>query len=127
MQFEDELYKAMCETYPQTTVRSISKRMGMSDGYWSSISSQGLQVSNVALMKLSDHLEVCSVQLNAGSHRFRQVKVIQKMIASELVSRFVKQVESIDQVWAEISSLAPIEHETISDSYGAMPFVMLCS
>jgi hypothetical protein len=127
MQFKDELYKAICEAYPQTTVRSMSKRMGMSDGYWSSISAQGLQVSNVALIRLNEHLEVRCVQLDTGSHRFRQLKAIQKMIANEIVSRFAQQVESIDQVWAEISSLASIEHDAISNSYGAMPFVMLCS
>jgi hypothetical protein len=127
MQFEDELYKVICEAYPQTTVRSMSKRMGMSDGYWSSISAQGLKVSNVALMRLNEHFEVRCVQLDTGSHRYRQLKAIQKMIANEIVSRFAQQVESIDQVWAEISTIASIEHDAISDSYGAMPFVMLCS
>ena len=127
MQFEEKLYEAICVTYPQTTVRSMSKRMGMSEGYWSSISSQGLKVSNVALMKLSNHLEVRCLQLDADSHRFQQLKAIQKMIASEIVSRFARQVESIDQVWAEISTMTPIENGAVSDSYGAMPFVMLCS
>ncbi len=56
--FEDELYDAMCEAIPGTTVRSFSQALGMSDGYWSSLRSQSLSVSKSALVHLSEYLDV---------------------------------------------------------------------
>jgi hypothetical protein len=123
--FEEELYDAMCDAFLETTVRSISKAMGMSDGYWSSIVSQGLKVSNSALIHLNEHLEVRLFRLDPESSKSRQVKLIQTLIAREIVKRFAYEVEPIDLVWDEVATVANQEYEEISGTFGAMPFVML--
>jgi hypothetical protein len=122
--FEDELYDAMCEVFPRTTVRSISRVMGMSESYWSSICSQGLKVSNMALMKLNEHLEVRVIQLDSESSKILQIKAIQLMIAKEVVSRFVTEVDSINQVWEEVSSVLTREQEDVSAVCDALLFLM---
>jgi hypothetical protein len=123
--FEEELYDAMCEAFFETTVRSISKAMGMSDGYWSSIVSQGLKVSNTALIHLHDHLEVRLIQLNELSSKSKLVKDIQTMIAREIVKRFAHAVEPIDRVWDEFSTVVDQKYDEMSGSFDAMPFVVL--
>ncbi len=122
--FEAELYEAMCAAFPKTTVRSISRAMGMSDGYWSSVAAQGLNVSNLALKNLSEHLEVRLVQLVTGAPKALQVKSVQALIAKEIVARFAQDIEPVDQVWSEVIAVAAREHEALSGGFGAMPFVM---
>jgi hypothetical protein len=124
--FEVELYEAMCEAFPKTTVRSISRAMGMSEGYWSSLSAQGLKVSTVAMMRLIEHLEVRLVQWEAESAKSQRLKAIQLLISKEIVARFAHEVDAFDLVWSEISAVAARKHDALSGSYGAMPFVMLC-
>lgn len=57
VKFEDDLYAAMSELYPNISVRSFSIALGKSSGYWSSITSQDLPVSHTALIFLNDYLE----------------------------------------------------------------------
>ncbi len=121
---EAELYNAVSEVFPRTTVRSISRVMGMSESYWSSICSQGLKVSNMALMKLNEHLEVRVIQLDSESSKILQIKAIQLMIAKEVVSRFVTEVDSINQVWEEVSSVLTREQEDVSAVCDALLFLM---
>ena len=123
--FEEELYNAMCEAFFETTVRSISKAMGKSDGYWSSIASQGLRVSNSALIQLNEHLEVRLCRLDAESYKSKQVKFIQTMIAREIVKRFALEIEPIDKAWDEVSNVADKRYGEMSGVFDAMPFVML--
>jgi hypothetical protein len=47
------------------------------------------------------------------------------MIAKEVVSRFVTEVDSINQVWEEVSSVLTREQEDVSGSCDAMPFLMV--
>jgi hypothetical protein len=50
MTFEIELYGAIYNAYPTMTVRAFSHHaLGMSSGYWSSITAQQLPISNAAL------------------------------------------------------------------------------
>ena len=123
--FQQELYEAMCAAFPQTTVRSISRAMGMSDGYWSSVAAQGLKVSTVAMLRLDEHLEVRLVQWSAGSAQSQRLKAIQLLISKEIVNRFAQEVESNDLVWREMSTVASTCQEVMNGSYGALPFVML--
>jgi uncharacterized membrane protein YidH (DUF202 family) len=122
--FEDELYDAMCEVFPRTTVRSMSRVMGMSESYWSSICSLGLKVSNMALMRLNEYLEVRVIRLDLENPKILQIKAIQLMIAKEIVSRFVIEVDSIDKVWVEVSSVLASKQEDSPVLCDALPFLM---
>lgn len=124
MRFEDELYEAMCDAYPQLTVRAFSHALGMSSGYWSSVTSQQLPVSNVALIHLTEFLECRKVLMNSESVMDLKINGIQQMIASEIVRRFLcESAVVVDKIWPEI------EHEfncetNKGDAYNALPFVM---
>ena len=124
-QFNTKLYDAMCNAFPRTTVRSISRAMGMSDGYWSSVTSQGLKVSNAALIHLNELLEVRLIVLNGDSSKTRLIEYIQTMIAKEIVKRFAHTFEPIDKVWNEVSSASEHKKDETWGEFGAMPFVML--
>jgi hypothetical protein len=56
MSFEESLYIAMSDVYPEISVRSFSRALGKSEGYWSSITAQHLSISNAALISLNDYL-----------------------------------------------------------------------
>ncbi len=85
--FKEELYEAMCAAFPNTTVRSISRAMGMSDGYWSSVAAQGLNVSNAGLLHLMDYLECKKITLETFSASGQAVGKIQEQITAELLGR----------------------------------------
>jgi hypothetical protein len=124
MRFEDELYEAMSDVYPSLTVRAFSHALGMSSGYWSSITAQELPVSNVALINLNDYLECRKVLMNSESVMNGKINGIQQMIASEIARRFLcESAVVVDKIWPEI------EHEfncetNKGDAYNALPFVM---
>ena len=125
MRFETELYEAMRDAYPRLSVRAFSQALGMSSGYWSSITAQELSVSNVALINLTDFIACRKLLMESDGARWRRLDGIQRMIAKEIVNRFALENESFDEVWDEVS--APLRHcqSVSSSSYDAMPFVML--
>lgn len=125
MRFEDELYVAMCDVYPQMTVRAFSHALGMSSGYWSSITAQELPVSNVALINLNDYIECRKLLMESDEARMRRLDSIQRMIAKEIVNRFALENESFDEVWDEVSMSLRKNQSVSSGNYGAMPFVMV--
>ena len=124
MTFENELYGAMCNAYPTMTVRAFSHALGMSSGYWSSITAQQLPVSNAALINLSDHIEFRKVLAESESTQLIRLSDIQRMIAKEIVNRFALENESFEEVWDEVSTSLRQSMATDSSSFGAMPFVM---
>jgi ASC-1-like (ASCH) protein len=124
MTFEDELYGAMCNAHPALTVRAFSHALGMSSGYWSSITAQQLPVSNAALINLSDHIEFRKVLAESESTQLKRLNDIQRMIAKEIVNRFALENESFEEVWDEVSTSLRQCRATDNSSYGAMPFVM---
>jgi hypothetical protein len=125
MRFEDELYEAMCDAYPQLTVRAFSHALGMSSGYWSSITAQELPVSNVALINLNDYIECRKLLMESDEARMRRLDSIQRMIAKEIVNRFALENESFDEVWDEVSMSLRKNQSVSSGNFGAMPFVMV--
>jgi len=125
MRFEDELYEAMCDAYPKLTVRAFSHALGMSSGYWSSITTQALPVSNVALINLNDYLECRKLLMESDGVRLFKLDGIQRMIAKEIVNRFALENESFDEVWEEVSTSLRQRQRSSDFAYGAMPFVML--
>jgi hypothetical protein len=114
MTFESELFKTMRDVYPDLTVRTFSVILGKSEGYWSSITTQGLSVSTDAMVNLFDAIYVRKLLLDAESASSKHLSVIQQMIQSELVNRF------LDRTGIELSSEKRVEQD---ECYGALPFV----
>ena len=118
MQFNTELYWALSEIYPNLTVRSISKMMGKSQGYWSSVNAQNIAVSTSALVHLLDALSCLKIQSISGSTRFEKIKLLITKIEQELFPRFEETTG--------LEALVATEGLTsqINDTYSVMPFVV---
>ena len=120
MQFNIELYWALSEIYPNLTVRSISKMMGRSQGYWSSVNAQNIAVSTSALVHLLDALSCLKIQLISGSTRFEKIKLLITKIEQELFTRF-EETTGLEALVATERLASPK-----NDSYSVMPFVVSC-
>jgi hypothetical protein len=118
MQFNTELYWALSEIYPNLTVRSISKMMGRSQGYWSSVNAQNIAVSTSALVHLLDALTCLKIQSMTGSTRFESLILLITKIEQELFTRF----QEATGLEALVATERPIS--TNNDNYAVMPFVV---
>lgn len=118
MRFEEQLYESVCRVFPVTTVRSFSRWMGKSEGYWSSIMAQQLSVSNSALGCLVDVLAVQKLQSHNAPTRVEKISQIQGLIAEEISNRAQCLLADFEWMHAPASQRADIH-------FGAMPFVML--
>ena len=125
MRFEDELYEAVSGIFPSTTVRSFSQALGMSDGYWSSITAQGLRVSNKALINLYEYLQVRHVLLDFEGSKSAGIRTVQRMIACEVVKRFADETESIAVDNDALMDRHGAQGFQQAADYGALPFIML--
>ena len=113
MSFESKLYQSMCNVYPEMTVRAFSVIMGKSDGYWSSITSQGLSASTDSLVNLYDVISAKTILIDPNSATHHRLTAMQDMIRIELTSRF------LDQTGFAVVAEATAEPDVL---YGAMPF-----
>ena len=118
MQFNTELYWALSEIYPNLTVRSISKMMGKSQGYWSSVNAQNIAVSTSALVHLLDALSCLKIQSISGSTRFEKIKLLNTKIEQELFTRF-EETTGLEALVATERLASPN-----NDNYSVMPFVV---
>ena len=118
MQFNTELYWSLSEIYPNLTVRSISKMMGKSQGYWSSVNAQNIAVSTSALVHLLDALSCLKIQSISGSTRFEKIKLLITKIEQELFTRF-EETTGLEALVATERLASPN-----NDSYSVMPFVV---
>ena len=118
MQFNTELYWALSEIYPNLTVRSISKMMGKSQGYWSSVNAQNIAVSTSALVHLLDALSCLKIQSISGSTRFEKIKLLITKIEQELLTRF-EETTGLEALVATEGLTSQID-----DTYSVMPFVV---
>jgi hypothetical protein len=118
MQFNTELYWALLEIYPNLTVRSISKMMGRSQGYWSSVNAQSIAVSTSALVHLLDALTCLKIQSIPGSTRFERLILLITKIEQELFTRF----QEATGLEALVTTERPISPK--NDNYSVMPFVV---
>lgn len=123
MSFEESLYIAISDVYPDISVRSFSRALGKSEGYWSSITAQQLSISNAALIHLNDYLNCKRLLLGSDSSKVARVDLIQDMIAQEIVRRFALQNEDVDKVWKEMAKEIKQDPE-VEMGCTAMPFVM---
>jgi hypothetical protein len=113
MSFESKLYQSMCQVYPAMTVRAFSVIMGKSEGYWSSITAQGLMASTDSLVNLYDAISAKKILIEQSSAAHKRLTAIQDMIRTELTDRFLDQT----------GFAAPAQAVNDSDAlYGAMPF-----
>ena len=85
--FEQQLYEAMGQAYPGLTVRSMSKLLGKSSGYWSSMTSQKLPLPTETLMYLSDLVECQKIMLPWGSGRALKLEKVQSLLCEEFSAR----------------------------------------
>ncbi len=122
MCFKENLYLAMSEVFPETSVRSFSKAMGKSDGYWSSIIAQRLNVTDEALIQLNDYLECQKILFEGNPGRLRKIDGIQEMIAQEIVRRFKVKSESLDKISREIAN--EFKEDEWTSIEGPLPFVV---
>ena len=118
MQFNTDLYCALAEVFPNITVRSLSKIMGKSTGYWSSVKAQRLAVGTSALVQLLDALECQKIQDHKGSSIRQKLDRVSVMIIQELVTRFEVQTG------LESHALISTQTKDFRNNFGAMPFLV---
>jgi len=118
MQFNNDLYWALADLYPDMTVRSLSRLMGKSDGYWSSVNAQKIAVPNGALVQLLDALEFLDGRTDPYAAKKKKINEAKEMIAEELIARFHEKT-GIDQSGSfQSAQKDPAAH------YGALPFMV---
>ena len=87
--FEQELYEAVRLAFPGLTVRSMSRMLGKSSGYWSSMTSQNLPLPTDKLIHLADVVECQKILLPWGSERLNKLEKVQALLCEEIRTRFV--------------------------------------
>ena len=118
MQFNTDLYWALAEVFPHITVRSLSKMMGKSAGYWSSVNAQQHAIGTSALVQLLDALQCQKIQTSEGSSISQKLDRVSVMITQELVLRFEAQTGM------EVNDLIAVQAKDFRDNFGAMPFLV---
>ena len=118
MQFNNDLYWALADLYPDMTVRSLSRLMGKSDGYWSSVNAQKMAVPNAALVQLLDALEFLDGSTDPCAAKKKRILEVKTLISDELIFRFYEKT-GIDQ-----SRSVQFARKDPASHYGAMPFVV---
>ena len=118
MEFNTVLYWALAGVYPDMTVRSLSRMLGKSDGYWSSVMAQKMAVSNTSLVHLLDALECQSIITEAGTPRGRKITEVKSLICDELVTRFQEKTGIYRKDLQPTDSTDPVAR------FGALPFIV---
>jgi len=100
--FEARLYEELKTVIPHITTRQISKAMGKTEGYFSSVTTQKLEVSVDSLVHLHDFLECRKVL--AGHQSSEGIRNVQKTIAEEVLSRIKLKTENSGDFWELLQS-----------------------
>jgi len=122
MTFDDELFTLISHLWPHTSVRSFSRALGRSAGYWSSIKAQKLPISSKALMNLSTLLEQRMITEKYDATKLK-MRTIQTKINCELARRFLAQVEADEGVLEELGKLIDTDARSGCTSSLPMPFI----
>jgi hypothetical protein len=117
--FEQRLFIALAQIFPDMSVRDISNWAGKSSGYWSSITSQGLPVSTSALKNLNEYIECRKILLHHEDALHIRLTRIQELIKREIVGRFLIETESFDNIKEQVSNTL-----NGNENYGALPFLL---
>ena len=118
MKFNRDLYWALADLYPEMTVRRLSRLMGMSEGYWSSINAQKMPVPNSALVQLLDALEFLDGRTDPYAVKKKRIDEVRAFITDELIARFHEKT-GIDQS----GTFQSLRNDPASH-YGALPFMV---
>ena len=118
MQFNADLYRALANVFPNLTVRKLSKMMGKSAGYWSSVNAQQHAVGTSALVQLLDALECQKIQAPEGSARRLNLDRVSVMITQALVTRFEAKTG------LESRAFIAVQPRAVRDNFVAMPFLV---
>ena len=117
-QFNNDLYWSLADPFPEMTVRSLSRMMGKSDGYWSSVNAQKMAVPNTALVHLLDALDFLDGRTDTYAAKKKRIDEVKAFITDELIARFHEKT-GIDQTGSFQSAKSdPATH------YGALPFMV---
>jgi len=123
--FEQQLFIELAQIYPTLTVRSMSKLLGKSDSYFSSISAQGVPISTSGLKSLFENIE-CKKIIHAHDEALiSRINKVQELIIQEVIHRFKMETESMHDVWKEVKKTLDDEVKNEEHRYGAMPFVFM--
>lgn len=120
--FEVELLQAISTLFPKTTVRGMSRIMGKSEGYWSSVVAQGLPVSNDALCYLISYLETRKVSNSSTPEFNQQVTSVQRLISDEIVKRF--KLEYWEYVYQVQEKTERLDQKIGTSRSEPMPFIV---
>jgi hypothetical protein len=115
MTFDEEIYAAVCEIWPTTNVRSFSVKLGRSTGYWNSVKSQNLRLSDMALRNLQSTLETQIIMTKHDAMK-QKMHELQHKISRELVRRFVEQLEADDAVLEELERQLSANQHSVTSS-----------
>ena len=120
MNFEQQLFEQVQAALPNTTTRTFSSDCGLSENYFCSIRSQGLQMSTAAIVHLAEVLEHRS-ELGQID---KPIEPILKLIADEIAQRSQStQSASVTVQKIIASAVARIAFERDS-RYNIPPIVM---
>ena len=118
--FEQELYEAVGRAFPGLTVRTMSRLLGKSSGYWSSVTSQNLPLSTDALTHLSEVIECQQIMCPIGSRRGQRLADAQQLICEQLSARLEVLRAYLPRHIHPSKSINPGKQETIQP----MPFLV---
>jgi hypothetical protein len=120
--FEQELYDAVGRAFPGLTVRSMSRLLGKSSGYWSSMTSQKLPLPTDTLMHLADVVECQKILLPLGSRRACQLESVQGLLCEEISTRLATMRSYIVDELAMVDAYLEVTPATPLQSREPMPF-----
>jgi hypothetical protein len=120
--FEQELYEAVGRAFPGLTVRSMSKLLGKSSGYWSSMTSQKLPLPTDTLMHLADVVECQKILLPLGSRRACRLESVQGLLCEEISTRLATMRSYIGDELARADTYLEVAPLTPQQSREPMPF-----
>ena len=118
MQFNSDLYCALADLFPGLTVRTLSRMMGKSLGYWSSVNAQNMPVSNSALVQILDALDIERMKADPFNSKKKKIHAVMGLITSELIRRFHEMTGIGATGSFQPAAIDPVKH------YGAMPFLV---
>ena len=121
MGFVYRLFDELAKAIPNLTTRKFSSLCGKSEGYFGSITAQNLQISDNALLYLSEHLELKKLVIEDEIFSAR-VNDVQEMIAQEMARRMNDvQVDNLQVRKMILGSVAKVAVQR--DQVEQLPFM----
>lgn len=122
--FEQELYEAVGQAFPGLTVRAMSRLLGKSPGYWSSMTSQNLPLPTDTLMHLVDVVECQKILLPLGSRRACQLESVQGLLCEEISTRLSTMRAYLGNGLDSINDYRELQSPSLFPTREPMPFLV---